>query len=371
MSDNPQTRRSSPTLVGYLAKRFIISIFAAGIVIIGFIYLMDVIELLRRLSKVPNVSEYLALQMSLYKLPHLALEIAPFAILIGTIMCFTLLSRSHELVALRSAGLPARRFLIPPLLVCAILGGLCVVFVNPLAATLLKKYERLEQELFPGTAHGLVTEGGSIWLKQPEKAYDLFIYARKVSANGRELDNATIFVFNKEGTFTERLDAETMKLMNGEWRLNRVFRFGVGEEITWDENWNFATTLTPEVIQSSFNSPQSLSVWELKQFIDLLKQAGFPSSAHEMHFQRTLALPAFMLAMFLLAAPFALRFSRLHGMGQVLLVGLGIGFAFHFFGNFTAAYGLGGRLDILLAAWAPTAIAACIGMALFLQFREE
>ncbi len=63
--------------------------------------------------------------------------------------------------------------------------------------------------------------------------------------------------------------------------------------------------------------------------------------------------------------------SRRGGIGNLLLIGLTSGFGFYLFSNIIGAYGLSGRLNIALAAWTPTLIAALIGLALLLHFGEE
>ena len=90
-----------------------------------------------------------------------------------------------------------------------------------------------------------------------------------------------------------------------------------------------------------------------------------------MQWQKIISSPALIIAMFLIAAPFALQFSRNQGMARMLLTGVGFGFIFYLFSNFIATYALAGRLSVPLAAWMPVLIAGLISAALFLHFREE
>jgi hypothetical protein len=81
----------------------------------------------------------------------------------------------------------------------------------------------------------------------------------------------------------------------------------------------------------------------------------------------TLAMPALVLGMFLLAVPFALRLSRQGGVGQLIVVGIVAGFLFYVFNNLVGAMGLSGTLDVALAAWMPALIATLLGVALLLS----
>ena len=61
------------------------------------------------------------------------------------------------------------------------------------------------------------------------------------------------------------------------------------------------------------------------------------------------------------------------GTGKTLrlgVAGLGTGFVFYFFSRFTYALGLSSTLPLILAAWAPTAVALLLGLA-YLFHRED
>ncbi|MDD9911830.1 MAG: LPS export ABC transporter permease LptG [Alphaproteobacteria bacterium] len=363
--------RFSSTLFFYLCRRYFLTIILTSLLLISFIYLLDVIELMRRLSKNTEVGNHVAFIMAFYKLPAMALQIAPFVMLLGTLISFTRLTRDRELVAVRGAGLPARRFLVPALWVCLGIGLVNIAVMNPLAATTKKKYEQLEALYFPNSTHGLVTKGGQIWLRQPEKTHELFLFAQRVLNGGKRLENVTLFTFSHSGQFLERSDAKLMTYHPQHWQLEHIFHLNPWQEVTWQAEETLETQLTPEVIANSLSSPETLPLWELHTFIQRLQEAGLPTQKHELFFHRQLSMPALLIAMFLLAAPFALRFSRTHGMGQVLLVGLVTGFGFYLFKEVITAYGLSGRLPAAVAAWAPTLVAGLVGIALFLHFREE
>ena len=366
-------QKVSATIASYLAARFFGSVVSTTVVLTAIILVVDGIELLRKLGKAGEVESGIALQLLFFKLPELVLQLAPFIILISTMLCFTRLTKNQEFTALRASGMPARTFLFAPVLVCLAIGLFNTLAFNPFAATMLHRYEKLYNEVFPGSASGLVTEGGSIWLKQETAdGAEIIIHAESVHDRGRKLENAIVFRFSLEGSFIERLNAKKMLLEKNNWRLLDVLKLKKcttqGER---QAQLIMPTSLTTEMIQNSFTSPNTLSVWELPRFIKLLKETGFATHEHELHWQRQLATPALIIAMFILAAPFGLYFSRSFSAAPLLLAGIGIGLGFYLFTNFIGAYGLAGRLSISIAAWTPTLIAGLLGASLFLHFREE
>lgn len=363
-------RGYAPTLTGYMASRYAKSFIITLLVLGAFGYLMDVLEVLRATSS-KDIQRIVALEMALMKWPALLIQMLPFAVLLSTLLTLYNMNRTYELVALRASGLPARRFLNGPLLVVLAAGLFGLFILNPLSATMLKRYERWYAEVFPGGTRGLVTSGGSIWLKQNEKGHDVFIYGQKVADSGKELINVTVFDFGVQGDLVARVDGERMQLQRGYWEMQDVFHLIPGKAVEWKARVTLPTTLTPAMIRSSFDPPGTLSVWQLGRFIDTLRANGFPSAQHEMTYQRLLAMPVLLIAMFLLGVPFALHFARLRGLGVVMGCGLGLGFGFYLFSNLVATYGTSGRMDVMLAAWLPAAIALLLAAALMLHLREE
>lgn len=364
------TRNLSTTISTYVGKQFFWSVLATTLVLVIVVLLGDGIELIRRVSS-KNLAGGEILSLAMLKMPYLLLKLVPFIVLLGTINCFTRLTKTQELTALRASGVSVWQFLLGPTIVCLLIGAFNIALLNPLAASTLREYERRMNNLFPDNAEGLVTEGGAIWLKQQDAGGETIIYGAKVSESGTALEGATIFQLTPQGGFKERLDAQQMTLRGKQWEMQNVTRLIPGEQAEFISALNIATPLTVENIQRSFTSPDTLSVWALPGFITTLRAAGFSTIAHEVHLQQTFASPALMMAMFLLAIPFALRLQRFGGVGQLMVIGVAVGFAFYLFNNIVAAYSLSGRLDAIVASWLPILVAGLMGTTLLLQFGEE
>ena len=367
-----ETRYNGGLVLRYLSKRFFFSILLSVLAMTTFVAMIDGLEMMRRFGGVESINGFYIILLMLYKLPALMLEVFPFCILLASLICFSALAKSHELIAIRSSGVPARHFLLGPLMLCMILGLVDVFAISPASALLNDKYQRAENTLFPGSAEGILTEGGSIWLKQSEKErYEMLIYADKLEDRGRNLHKVRVFRFAPDGRFIRRMDADQMSLVAGRWEMQNVIMLEPDKPSERLNRFVLPTSLTLETIQNSFASPDSLSIYSLPEFIRSLKAVGFPSEEHQLHFYKLLAKPAFIMAMFLLGIPFALHFSRQRGVGTMVLIGLVFGFCFYFFSNFVGAYSLSGRLNLLVAAWAPAGIAILLALALFLHYREE
>lgn len=365
------TRTFTPILFVYLARKFFVSIFVTTLILVGIVTLLDFMELTRRLGDKAVDTASVATEMLLLKMPDQILQLTPFAILIGTLICFAKLTRNHELIVIRASGVPARNFLIAPFIVCLGIGLFNLFVLSPFSSTTLKTYQKVEARVFPGSASGFLTEGGHIWLRQDDHDKNLLIYAKNVLDNGRRLGDASVFVTDKSGKFINRIDTPNMRLRTGKWLIDTPLIIKPGQPMEKATSFELPTTLTPETIRNSFTSPRTLNLWELEAFIEKLENTGFPTQNHEMQWQKLISSPALVIAMFLIAAPFSLQFSRHQGMTRMVMIGVAFGFAFYFFTNFISAFGIAGGINIMLAAWLPTVIAGLLGLSLFIHFREE
>lgn len=361
----------STTLNLYIGRRFLGTIISTTLIITVILVMIESLAVFENYSDKAGVDGQMIVRLVMLKVPDTLMMLVPFVIMIGAMASFASLTRSHELTVIRSSGVSAWQFLIPPLVVCLGVGIFNLTVTNTLAASSLKRFERLDQEIDPGDTSGLIVEGGTLWLKQSDPEYNLIIRANKVENHGENLQGVNIYRFDKDGTFMDLSVASSMRLRDGYWALTDTSILSTDKPPEHVETSYLSTNLSSENIQGSFTSPRTLSVWELPGFIKVLNESGFSTTAHRMHFHQLLAAPFLGMAMFLMAVPFALRLSRSGGIGQLMIMGLVFGFGFYLLSNIIAAYGLSGRLPLALSAWIPSLIAALVGMALLLHMREE
>jgi len=117
--------RLSPTLTRYIARQYLFWFCSFFFAIVAIIFLATVVDLLDRLAT-KEVGLSLTLKMALLKLPYLSQEVMSFTILFAAMATFWRLTRSHELVVARAAGVSVWQFLLPVLGSSLIIGMLAV-----------------------------------------------------------------------------------------------------------------------------------------------------------------------------------------------------------------------------------------------------
>ncbi len=99
------------TLSLYIVRQFATSVIGMLLALSGLVAMFDFIELLRRSASHPEVSFGLVSQIAALRLPYVSMQILPFAVLLGGILCFWRLTRSSELIVARASGVSAWEFL--------------------------------------------------------------------------------------------------------------------------------------------------------------------------------------------------------------------------------------------------------------------
>src|SRR5271166_7040745 len=142
----------SRTLSLYLAGRFARTVVAAFSFIFLLIYVVDLVEMLRRSGDATRATGLLMAELSVLRTPIFAEQALPFAVLFGSMVAFLNLSRKMELVVARAAGVSVWQILAPPLIVVVLAGILSVVGYNPASTWMKDKADSIESRVFGGPA---------------------------------------------------------------------------------------------------------------------------------------------------------------------------------------------------------------------------
>lgn len=365
----------------YIGRHVLMALLGTLLVIMGMIFLLDFIELMRRAAGREDAAAGALAVMALLKLPNMVHQVLPFAVLIGGMIAMWRLTRSQELVIMRSVGVSIWQVLAPAMVVVATIGIVNVVGVNPLSAALYKSYEHMEDDLILQQAGTFDLSQGGLWLREarppagPEAgtAGQVVVRAGHVRQDGLNLRmrDLSFFFLGPSERFERRVDAATGSLTNGRFHLEDVWEMEPGQPGRHLDRLELETALTLGRVQENFASPETLSFWELPEFIAFFEAAGFSAHQHRMYWHSLIASPALLCAMVLMAAVFSASPNTRSGRGIVRVVGgVGTGFLVYFFSKLTYALGLSGTLPLWLAAWSPALITTLLGTSILLHLED-
>ena len=364
------------TLPIYLARRFSLAVLAMIASLTGLVSLFDFIDLLRRAATRPDVGATLALQIAVLRLPYGCIEILPFAVLLGGIVCFWQLTRSSELIVARAAGISAWQFLAAPLACALLIGALATAVLSPLSSIMYAEAESLDNFYLRSGSGTLDLAGGQLWLRQSDHQLTpqgvAMLHARDVRMDRGALDLAGVSVFRLDGSdhLLSRIEAPSARLGHKEWRLSHAHSIAPDHLPVPVGEMSLPTDLTVHRVQESFASPDTLSVWTLPGFIALLERSGFSAIRHRLHFQSLLALPLLAGTMALVSAGFSMRPARRGGVARMIGSGVAAGFALFTISKIAEQFGESGVLPPVMAAWAPTGAGLLLAITLLLHLED-
>jgi lipopolysaccharide export system permease protein len=357
------------TLGRYFGLRFLAAVLLVFFGIFALVALVDYIETMRRATDVPNVSAVLVAKTSFYRVPQITERILPFCVLIGTMVCYLNLSRRLELVVARAAGVSAWQFIAPAVTVAFLIGIIATTAYNPLSAIMQEQSKRFEAMLFgdkSGGPHG----GGPFWTSQRSSEGQAIINAKASRDQGVNLTGVTVFVFDNDGQFKQRIDARSATLGPGVWRLEDARVNQPGTLPASHAVFQLKTSLTPEQARESFATPETVPFWELPAYITIADHAGLVAAGYRYQFQKLIAQPFLLAAMVFLAASVSLRFFRFGGVQKMILSGVAAGFLLYVLSKVTEDMTKAELMLPVAAAWLPVLAGGLTGF-IALLYQED
>ena len=358
------------TLGRYFAGRFVVSAVGVFASIFVLLVLVDYIEMVRKTSGLVGVSAITVAETSLFRVPQLLEKMMPFCVLIGAMTCYLALSRRLELVVARAAGVSAWQFIAPALASAIILGLLATVAYNPMSANLRELSKRMEAELFGSAPGGGIQDASGFWLNQVNRDGQWIINAARSEQQGVRLTGLTVFRFDPDLQFKERIEAREATLEEGRWLFKSVRRYSLDQPPLDQDTFYVTTTLTPAQVRNSFSTPETVSFWQLPSYIRSSESSGFATAGYRLQYHKLIAQPFLLAAMVMLAAAVSLRFFRFGGVQKMVLSGVGAGFLLYVLSKVTEDLSKAELMHPIASAWLPVCVGGLTGF-LVLLYQED
>ena len=351
----------APTLNRYLAREIYGAILFVMVAFLALFAFFDLIAELGDLGKGQYRLQH-ALGFVALSLPGHVYELAPIAVLIGTLYALSRLAANSEFTVMRGAG-------VSPLNVAGFLSrvGLSMVIVTFTFGELVTPVaERAARVLkLHATSSGLAQEFRSgLWIKDAQR----FVNVRNVMPDSKLVD-IRIYEFDAAHHMRGASIAARGEYQGGNtWRLEEIvqtkFEKGEASILNLQQTmWN--SVLTPEILSVLFVVPERMSAWNLFQYSRHLAENQQKTKRYEIALWKKLVYPFAVLVMMALALPFAYLHIRSGGVGIKVFTGIMIGIFFHMLNSLFLHLGLLGEWAPVYAALVPSIIflaAACLMM---------
>ncbi|MBE9515560.1 MAG: LPS export ABC transporter permease LptG [Proteobacteria bacterium] len=258
----------------------------------------------------------------------------PAAALVGSTAGLSYLAANSELIAMRAAGVSVWRIgaaVIKTGAVFILLTGLIGEYVVPVTEEMAQNGRA--EALGIGFTKKKYT---GVWLRQDQE----FINVREVLPD-KTLLRVNVYRFDEQMQLRKHVEALSADYQDGKWMLRGALISdinGASVSSRRQEFFPWQSKLTPDVLTVFTVKPESLSLWQLHQYIEHLQQNRQQTGAYELVFWRKLFSPVAIAIMLLLAIPFVFSPLRSANMGPRVFLGILIALLFYMvnlsFGSF-------------------------------------
>ena len=331
------------------------------------IILVDLVEQMRAISGIAGTNVLTALGFTMLRLPSLIEQTIPIAILVGTIITFTALSRKSEIVALRAAGFSAWQFLAPLGAMVVIIGLIMVTIFRPISTSMSETYEAKRAALTNVLDTIGPNEVNISWITFPSTQGQIVLSGTKTGAN--RFENAMVLVFDSEGSdFLKRIDGQSVEKLPTSLKFNNAVIAEAGKESIAIPNYQLSLTDDSKISENQ--DAKSLSLWELPFAAQAAKISGGSPERYWLKFWELLFTPVSMLAIAVFAASMMLAQDRSGGKAKATIIAMIVGLAIYFLGDVTGILATSGWLPSSIAAISPPIFALAMVLA-YLSYKED
>jgi lipopolysaccharide export system permease protein len=337
---------------------------AVAFVAMAFLSLSFFIDFIDELGDVGQ-NGYTVLQATLYSLlllPGHFYEVAPIAVLIGTIYSLSRMAQSSEYTILRTGGLGPWRAL-SLLTTLGLVFGVLTFVVGDYLAPLSERQATQVQATVKG---GMKLGRSGAWLKDKENVGtpQERSYSINVGSAGPKalLHDIRIFEFDADGRLLRRIGAASgLVEPNQTWALKDVTltrwaadaATGGSVQVPEEKLPEFAwrSNLSSAMVAGAVSPVSSMSTIDLARYIVHLADNEQAAQSHQIQFWKRALYPFACLVMVGLALPFAYMHARAGGVSLKVFGGIMLGISFVLLNNVAGHLGL-------LRDWTPWMVAA-------------
>jgi lipopolysaccharide export system permease protein len=335
--------------------------------IIGFILIMitDLLFTYTNLIINKGVPLLVILRLLIFKLPAIMVLTFPVSTVFATSMVFSRMSKENEMIALRTSGISLLRISAPVILISVVVSFMSyctneffVPWSNHTSENIIR--QMILRQPLPEIKENVFFRDSS----------NRYFYVRKVDQRTNSLEDLMIYEIG-QGRFPRVILAKSAKYDGKNWVLSDgvIHRYeDATGKLDYEANFSEMQILVNENITNFTDQKTTyeMNSKELSSLVSMLKKGGVDAKVLLTDLYMKVSVPAACLVFALLGIPFslpALRSGR--AFGVVFCVALI--FTFYVFASVFRAFGHGGLIHPLVAAWLPNILFGLLGMALIIK----
>jgi len=345
-----------------------------GLLLVAFTGIYIIFDFFQLLGDVVrnHAPSQLVLNYYRYLIPQVTYLMLPLSILVATLINFSLLTKSNQITAIKSAGISLYRMSIPVFIAAAILSAAMFVLEDRYLPKTNQRQDAMRNQI-KGKPAQTYYRPDRQWIFG--KSSRIFNY-RFFDPDRNVFANLSVFELDPHSfRMTRRIYAtrafweppiQGWILENGwvrELEGNRVKTYMPFSVATFQE-----LNEEPAYFKKEVRPSQQMSAFELYGFIKELSQSGFDVVRLSVQFYRKFSFPLIAFVVTLIGIPFSFSIGR---KGTLSGVALSIGIAIIYWATSSLFEAMGNlhQLPPIVAAWSPDFLFGLGGTYLLLRIR--
>ncbi len=295
----------------------------------------------------PQFIQYIALLA-----PGMAVFFMPMAVLLGAMLSLGSLASNSEIISMQAAGLAVKKLV----LIVAQVALLFSVFSFLLDNLIVPKTESAARQLKSSslTSRAALHSKRGLWIKDGQN----IIFIRQLFPGGHA-KNVEIYQLDEDNRLQMKTMAKSARVVGKAWQLQGLNKIRVTDERVMTEHVakeKYSGQLSRQLLQSLVLDARTMSIFDVYQYMQFLKQNHLSYSAESLSFWRKIYFPLALFVMALLAVPFVLGSQRDSNTGQRLVIGIVLGLSYSMLDKLLVQAGELLHLPAMLNAFIPTLI---------------
>jgi lipopolysaccharide export system permease protein len=346
----------------YIGREFLKLLAISAAAFLSIFLLVDFFERIDRLVNagmgLGGMARYLLL-----KTPFALSQVLSPAVLLGAILTFGLLARSHETMAIRTSGLDILRLIRPVVFwaaLTAFLGMALNLYLVPWTQARLAVFWEVQVQKKPPRSLVALEH---FWYRGDRAIYNIVMFRK----DAQTLEGVRIYLFDPRFQLTAVVTAKQARWQGDYWRFQQgsIQTFEGGESKSWERfaERDFKLTERPQDFSFLEKKITEMDLTELQGYVDRLERDGYKSTLYEVEIYSRFSLAVTPIILALLGLGLALNRENLY-LPALVALGLGLMFLYWLIFGLSVSLGQAGRWPIIFSVWWPHALFGAVGMVL-------
>ena len=307
------------------------------------------------------------------KMPAISYQIAPLAVLMATLLTIGLLSRSHEITAMRSCGISLYWITSPFIFIGTVLALVLFLFSSTVIPLALAKAEHIKTTQIEKRVTPVSLKAAQPWVSLGGQT---LMNIDTIDPGGAVLRNIRLYRLSPAFQLEEIAEAKRAVYSSQGWALHEGMTRAFREDGTVSASSFQTQPLALPHIPDDFTTwaeldSETMTLREIRAYVDRLHLGGTMLPRLLTDYYGRIAFPCVTLIMVIVGIALSLRRTGVRGSGMAMGIGqaMAVGFFYWSTHSVAIALGRGGALSPMLAGWMANMVFLTFGLYLLMKVR--